>query len=839
MTHHEKRHRPRGDRILSGTAVLAMLVTLGAGTAQAQSASAPAAKAPTTRATDSAQVAPAGGVVPQLAEDGATVGSAALSGAASTATTRNVCNPGAAWLRLRFTDLELRGRDSLTVTGSAGGTFRFTGDKWRDRVFSTRALQGECVRVEPHFTDPASKYAVDGFQSGTGALTEADVVVAGAGDICGSACADTAKLINNTIKPAAVFTTGDNAYDSGKLSEYNANYKPTWGVFLDKTYPTPGNHEYNTSGASGYFDYYGARAGERGKGYYSWDIGDWHFIALNSNISTSAGSAQEKWLRQDLAANTKPCTAAYLHHPLFNVGNHGAATGTRPLWQALYDYKADLLLAGHDHNYQRWAPQDPTGKADANGIREILVGTGGKSFYSIGSGNATNLQVKNDNTHGALKLTLSSTGYRFDFVPIAGRTFTDSGSATCHKASTSPDFGIGADPAALSVAPGATGTSTVRVSSLNGFAAATRLTVTGQPTGVTATISPSSVTPAAGGTASATLNVSVAAGTSSGTHPLTVTGTSGSLTHTTTVQLTIGGGGGGAFSDDFESDRGWSVNPAGTDTATAGQWERGDPEETSEEGVKQLGTTVSGVNALVTGRLAGSGPGAADVDGGVTSVRSPAITLPAGTPTLNFSYNFAHRDNSGPDDYLRVKIVGTSTTTTVLERLGTASTDLDGAWRTATANLSAFAGQNIRILIEAADNGTASLVEAAIDDLSITSGGGGGTTFSNDTDFPVADRGSVESPVTVSGKPGNAPSAMHVNAQISHPYRGDLAVELVAPDGSVLPVRAARSKDDGTDLVVDATVDGSNTVANGQWRLRVKDTLEQDNGVLTAWSLTL
>ncbi|MEV0195736.1 metallophosphoesterase [Nonomuraea sp. NPDC050691] len=345
ILHHERR------RIVSGTAGLAMLAALGAAPAQAQASPSHPVQAQAAPAPMAAQVPAAAAAVPQLAESGAGTAAVTVSGSAAGAAPREVCGPDAEWLRLRFTRLDLRGKDSLTVTGSAGGAFRFTGDAWRDRVFTTRALRGDCVTVRPHFSDPSSAYAVDGYQAGTRPLEAAEVVVAGAGDICGSACADTAKLITGAIKPAAVFTTGDNAYESGKLSEYNGPYKQTWGAFFDKTYPTPGNHEYRTSGASGYFDYFGARAGTRGKGYYSWDIGDWHFVALNSNISMSAGSDQEKWLRQDLAANTKPCTAAYLHHPLYNVGEHGAATNTRPLWKALYDNKADLMLAGHDHNY--------------------------------------------------------------------------------------------------------------------------------------------------------------------------------------------------------------------------------------------------------------------------------------------------------------------------------------------------------------------------------------------------------------------------------------------------------------------------------------------------------
>ncbi|MFI6497404.1 metallophosphoesterase [Nonomuraea typhae] len=611
-------------------------------------------------------------------------------------------------MRLRIEGLDLRDTDTLTLTGSTSGRLTLTRAHGRDRAFTTRSLRGGCVRVTPDLRNPASRYAVTGYETGA----TADVVVAGAGDICGSQCSETAKLIT-AMNPAAVFTTGDNAYESGTLSEYRGAYARTWGAFFGKTYPTPGNHEYKTGGAAGYFDYFGARAGARGQGYYSWDVGDWHFIALNSNISMSAGSAQEQWLRRDLAATTKPCTAAYLHHPLYNVGEHSPSTGTRPLWKALYDHKADLLLAGHDHNYQRWALQDHQGAAKADGVREILVGTGGRSFYGLSGGNPANLQAKNAGTHGVLKLTLSSTGYRFDFVPIAGRTFTDSGSAACHRASTGPDFGVAADP--VTVAPGASATAAVRVSSLNGFASATRLAVSGLPSSVTASISPSSVTPPAGGTADAALTVTAAPGTPAGTHTLTVTGTSGALTRTAAVTLRVGTP--AAFADDFEGDKGWTVNAAGADTATAGRWERGDPEETAEEGVKQLGVTVSGVNALVTGRPAGSGPGAHDVDGGVTSMRSPEVTLPAGAPKLTFSYAFAHRDNAGPEDFFRVKVG----TTTVFERKGTSGADLDAAWTTASADLSAFAGQTVRITVEAADMGGASLVEAAVDDVSIGS----------------------------------------------------------------------------------------------------------------------
>jgi hypothetical protein len=142
--------------------------------------------------------------------------------------------------------------------------------------------------------------------------------------------------------------------------------------------PSPGNHDYHTAGAAGYFDYFGANAGDPGVGYYGYDVGEWHIISLNSEISMSAGSAQEQWLRADLAATTKPCVLAYWHKPRFSSANHGSSTGPRALWQALYDYKAEVVVAGHDHTYERFALQDPDGNADQSGIRQFVVGTGGR-----------------------------------------------------------------------------------------------------------------------------------------------------------------------------------------------------------------------------------------------------------------------------------------------------------------------------------------------------------------------------------------------------------------------------------------------------------------------------
>ena len=222
-------------------------------------------------------------------------------------------------------------------------------------------------------------------------------------------------------------------YESGTAAEFASCYDPSWGRHKARTRPSPGNHDYVTSGASAYYAYFGANAGSSSTGYYSYNLGDWHIIALNSNIARTAGSTQEQWLRGDLAANTKSCTLAYWHHPRFSSGfEHGNDTSVQPLWQALYDYNADVILSGHDHDYERFAPQTPTGVDDpSRGIREFIVGTGGRSHYLMGTRQA-NSEIFDATTYGVLKLTLSTGGYAWQFVPVAGGVFTDSGSGSCH-----------------------------------------------------------------------------------------------------------------------------------------------------------------------------------------------------------------------------------------------------------------------------------------------------------------------------------------------------------------------------------------------------------------------
>ncbi|HEY6207486.1 MAG TPA: PKD domain-containing protein, partial [Gemmatimonadales bacterium] len=265
-------------------------------------------------------------------------------------------------------------------------------------------------------------------------VSSSSVVFVGAGDIADCTTNGdnlTANLLD-TI-PGTVFAAGDNAYPDGTLSNFTNCYGPTWGRQKARTRPIPGNHDYNTSGASGYFQYFGAAAGDPSKGYYSYDLGDWHLIALNVYIAHNAGSAQEQWLRADLAASTKRCTLAYWHPPLFSSGSLTDTT-TRVLWQDLYAAGAEIVVNGHEHNYQRFAPQTPTGAADAvYGIREIVAGTGGEELFHVGTP-LPNTQAQNASTFGVLKLTLYSTGYDWKFIPIAGQTFTDAGSGTCHDA---------------------------------------------------------------------------------------------------------------------------------------------------------------------------------------------------------------------------------------------------------------------------------------------------------------------------------------------------------------------------------------------------------------------
>jgi hypothetical protein len=237
------------------------------------------------------------------------------------------------------------------------------------------------------------------------------------------------------MDPKAVLAVGDLVYPKGESKGFAQSFDATWGRLKAVLHPAVGNHEYYTEGAKPYFDYFGSAAGERGKGWYSFDVGGWHFISLNSNcdrVDCTEKGEQVRWLKQDLAAHAKTrCTLAFFHHPLFSSGIHGGTAGVKPFWDALYAQGADVVLSGHDHHYERFAPQRPDATPDAQrGLRELIVGTGGKSHYAAPN-EAPNSEVRRADAFGVLKLTLYPTRYHFEFISTDG-SFHDEGDGTCH-----------------------------------------------------------------------------------------------------------------------------------------------------------------------------------------------------------------------------------------------------------------------------------------------------------------------------------------------------------------------------------------------------------------------
>ena len=225
----------------------------------------------------------------------------------------------------------------------------------------------------------------------------------------------------------AVLALGDLQYERGALDEFRAFYDASWGAFLSRTFPAVGNHEYLTHGAAGYFGYFGSRAGDPARGYYSFDVGRWHLVSLNSNCGQvggcGAGSPQERWLRADLAAHRAACVIAYWHHPRFSSGGHGDNVSMQPVWRALADAHAELVLSGHDHDYERFAPVD--------GIRQFVVGTGGRNLTAfrkkVDAGSQLRLRQ-----FGILDLELAPTSYTWRFRAVPTGAVLDSGTTACH-----------------------------------------------------------------------------------------------------------------------------------------------------------------------------------------------------------------------------------------------------------------------------------------------------------------------------------------------------------------------------------------------------------------------
>ena len=263
-------------------------------------------------------------------------------------------------------------------------------------------------------------------------------VLVGAGDIADcrtlAGAEATSKLLDKI--PGTVMAVGDLAYPDGSKENF-ACYDKTWGRARSRTRPAPGNHEFHAAGATPYFEYFGVLAGDDKTGYYSYALGSWHIVVLNSECNgvggCKAGSPQERWLRADLASHPVACTLAYWHKPLFSSGSaHGNDLTMKPLWDALYEANADVVVNGHDHDYERFAPQTPEGAADpGRGIREFVVGTGGKGLRPFGV-SKPNSEARNADAFGVLKLTLHANSYDWQFIPEEGKGYSDSGSGACH-----------------------------------------------------------------------------------------------------------------------------------------------------------------------------------------------------------------------------------------------------------------------------------------------------------------------------------------------------------------------------------------------------------------------
>ena len=237
----------------------------------------------------------------------------------------------------------------------------------------------------------------------------------------------------------AVLVLGDSQYDRGELANFNAYFDPTWGRFKRLIHPVPGNHEYFTTNATGYYEYFGRRAGDPQRGYYSFDLGSWHVVALNSNdgpcsvVSCDPSSEQLSWLKADLARNRKKCLLAFWHHPRFSSGSvHGDNPRVQAFWDTLYAARADIVLNGHDHLYERFDPQTPTGSADPEGgIRQFIVGTGGMSHHPFATPKPNSV-ARDASSFGVLRLELGPASYDWKFLPAEPSSFNDEGHGTCH-----------------------------------------------------------------------------------------------------------------------------------------------------------------------------------------------------------------------------------------------------------------------------------------------------------------------------------------------------------------------------------------------------------------------
>ncbi len=700
-----------------------------------------------------------------------------------------VCESGAKWLRLDFRSLKLRGYDSLVLRSSEGDRQVFQGGQWNNRSFTTRALRGSCVDIQPYFADRDSSYRLSSVTSGMRALSQTSIVVAGAGDLCDSTPADckaTSDLIVN-INPDAVFTAGDNAYNDGTLSEYNTRYAPNWGRFKDKTRPTPGNHDYYSTGnwGTGYFDYFNGVgqqngvAGDRSQGYYSWDVGDWRFVALNTmdGATISSTSDQVKWLRGILEANPKPCTAAYFHHPLISLGNYTPAAGqkysypeVKALYDALYEHQVDLVLVGHDHNYQRYIKMNPDLAADPKGFVQVLVGTGGRDFYSVPTANRTNPllalrpgsttdRAVSASTYGVLKLTLSSTGYAGEFVRATNAGNGDFGSSTrpeifsgtCNKASTGTTYAISG---AVTTATGAAIPNVGIAVSGNNISTSVTTNASGQ---------------------------------------YSVTGLASGSSYTLTPSLS-----------------GYTFSPVSQSVPV--------------NGANVTGRNFTGTASSSGGTSLSNGVAVTGLSGAQGATLRYTLQVPAGATNLRFVTTGGTGD---ADLYIKF---GSPPTTTAYDLRS-----INDLTNGETINVAVAQAGTYHVLVHG---------YRAFGGLSLTgsyaTGAVGAQTYWNTAAVSIPDFNAtgITSQISVSGRVGNAPSNARVSVNITHPYRGDIRITLIAPNGATYPLKSENSTDSADNINATYQVDLSAHALNGTWRLKVADIWDPDAGTLNNWSIT-
>ncbi len=269
--------------------------------------------------------------------------------------------------------------------------------------------------------------------AGHAVVAVAPAILVGAGDIaaCSSQGDEATAALLDAVS-GTIFTAGDNAYESGAVDEFARCYNPSWGRHKNRTRPAPGNHDYLTRGAAGYFAYFGSAAGDPTQGYYSYDLGSWHILVMNTSAPTHPGSPQEQWLRADMAAHETQCTLGYWHSPRFSSGFQGNHASMGAIWEVLYDAGADVVISAHDHNYERFAPQTPAGLPDStSGIRQFVVGTGGRGLLPFNN-TAANSEVRSNTTFGVLLLKLYDGWYEWEFIPTQRDGFRDAGAGRCH-----------------------------------------------------------------------------------------------------------------------------------------------------------------------------------------------------------------------------------------------------------------------------------------------------------------------------------------------------------------------------------------------------------------------